>query len=78
MAKSKNNKVKEKIWTVQFNYEFGLDILTSHWLSFSDEEKMKKECEEWKMKNFNNTYHIYDGNYNPYDDEDDKHFRIFK
>ena len=39
-----DKKEKKKIIaTVQFNYEFGLDTLTSHWGYSTDEETMKKE-----------------------------------
>ena len=54
-------------------YEFGLDILTSHWEVYENEDEMNNEIKEWKQKAFGNKCAVLQGNYNPYDDieEDD-------
>ena len=51
--------------TVQFMYEFGLDILTSHWKVYENEDEMNKEIKDWEEKNFGNKCAIFQGNYNP-------------
>ena len=43
-------KEKKIIATVQFNYEFGLDTLTSHWRYYTDDETRNKECGEWRKE----------------------------
>jgi hypothetical protein len=48
-------------------YEFGMDILTSHWKTYENETEMRKDIKEWEEKNGNSCV-IFDGNYNPYDD----------
>lgn len=63
-----DKKEKKKIIaTVQFNYEFGLDTLTSRWGYYTDEETMKKECKMWIEEREGQSYNVYEGYFNPED-----------